>query len=456
MSKSKTNLKATVRVAGFTFLPYTLIQQDFSEQFTVLITLALTALCAYLAYQLYQNKRYLQHSELQQKEQSALAKSYRQRYLQKESELQLLSHDIRTPLHTIVSLTHYMLNQPVAQLAENELKTLLFASNHLLDLSTNFLATSRGEAVHFRPERVAFDLKGLVRDHCQGIRLQAQQKGLAVHDQCAPELAESYLGSPIHIGLILNNLLSNAVKYTDQGWIEVRVMPVEDGTILFRIADTGKGIPIHLQQQIFERFMRIPQEGPEATPGWGLGLAISQQLLLAMGSALKVKSEVQVGTTFEFRLPLQTTGPSDQLYLQGKRALIVEDHRINQQILCRLLKQWGLETATASNGRIAFEKLQQKDYDLIFMDLMMPELDGLQTIRMIREELPPPKSSVPVIGMTATTSAETLRQMKQAGFTTLLSKPFHQQSLLNCMQQAFQLEPGSALNFRSHGLSAGA
>ncbi len=269
------------------------------------------------------------------------------------------------------------------------------------------------------------------------------------------DVPDALVGDPLRLGQILINYGNNAVKFTEHGEIHLRVVVLErgpDGVLLrWTVRDTGIGLSEEHQQRLFQSFHQADPSTSRQYGGTGLGLAIASRLADLMGGAVGVDSRLGEGSTFWFsaRLglaaaaaPALRTAPAAlaapapaaaAVSLQGVRALVVDDNEVNLMIACELLGQAGLELQTAENGALALERLQAEDFDLVFMDMQMPVMDGLEATRRIRSR--PGKAYVPIVAMTANAMAADRELCLQAGMDEVLTKPIEPDRLLQVVRR---------------------
>ncbi len=355
---------------------------------------------------------------------------------QNEELLATLSHELRTPLVAIQGHISLLLDQHELQVAmRRRLDTVQNASRNLTDVLDGLLALARSETAKL-PLRVPFDLAALVRECVEVMRLQAGAKQLALSlhmdlgERCWVE------GSPVGVRQVLYNLLGNAIKFTQQGGINVRVQADAQGEgFILVVTDTGMGIPDDLQSQVFAAFTRLDQHSHQ--PGVGLGLYIVRRLVQLLGGEISLQSSVGVGSCFRLALPwppllrhqpeLNLDVPLDGLYV-----LLVEDVPVSREVTRELLLSWGCLVDTAVDGEGAIASCQEHDYDLVLMDMRLPDMDGLEASRIIRQQ----QGDVGPLMVALTANATDLDRQAclQAGLDGVLAKPLqrrHLQALLS-------------------------
>ena len=300
--------------------------------------------------------------------------------------ISMISHEIRTPLNAIMGVAHLLDATELSARQEKYVRILRSSSENLLHLVNEILDFSKIESGKVSLEERTFDLRQLVHQAAHGLHMKAEEKGLALETRVDERLPDALLGDPVKIGQVLTNLLGNALKFTAQGSVvvEIRVLELETDAVSFElgVADTGIGIAPERLAHIFEDFTQASYDIGMKYGGTGLGLSISKRLVELHGSRLEVESELGRGTRFSFRLRLKTAEPvaaespleeSDPRTLTGLRVLVADDNEVNVFVLTGLLRKWGVEHDVVTNGRQAVESVQAGGYDVILMDLRMPE-----------------------------------------------------------------------------------
>jgi signal transduction histidine kinase/CheY-like chemotaxis protein len=371
---------------------------------------------------------------------SALRKEERNS-LEKSRFLSVMSHELRTPLSAIMGMTSL-----ASRLAADPEQKRYFAivERSLRDLhriTSDILDLSRIEAGQLHLEETHLTLDGILESVESLMAFKASEKGLHLAFELPPECARLPLvGDSLRLRQVLINLLGNAAKFTDQGSIHLRCMPIERDVhmlrIRFEIEDTGAGIGAEDQKRLFLPFEQLDGSIRRTHGGSGLGLAISKELVTAMGGLIGVTSEIGKGSVFWFELPLRIGSELDQpaghpavadpqeairAGHPGRRVLVVEDDPINQEILKVLLERPGLLVDVANTGLKALLAARSARYDLILMDLRMPEMDGLHATREIRAL--PEYRETPIIALTADVFEEDRQRCFEAGMNAHLGKP---------------------------------
>ncbi|MEO5998447.1 MAG: ATP-binding protein [Chitinophagaceae bacterium] len=367
-----------------------------------------------------------------------------------------ISHELRTPLGTILGFGDLMKKTGLDATQRDYMDAISTASRSLLSLINNILDLSKIDSGKFNLENVPFNVGEVLRSVQVMFSETAKNKGLKLVILADSTIDYNVTGDPMRLTQVLMNLVGNAIKFTEKGRIEVScVTESQDEKMAelgFTVKDTGIGIPPGKIETVFERFMQADSNTTRQFGGTGLGLSITKQLLDLFGGSIDVKSEVGRGTEFYFTIHfLKSAGdiaiPGNELqqplhYNSGKKVLIVEDTLLNQKLTSIILENNGFQSAIAGNGREAIEVLRQKTFDLILMDIQMPEMDGYEATCIIREEL---QIDTPIIAMTAHALAGEKQKCFQQGINDYLAKPFSENELLFKIAHLIRdNEPGAA------------
>ncbi len=360
--------------------------------------------------------------------------------------LSVMSHEIRTPLNGVVGMANILLDENPRPDQLESLEVLRHASNHLLGLINDILDFSKIEAGKVQLEHISFNLPHLTHSVSRTFEPLASEKGIYLRTQIEPSLGFSFKGDPIRLGQILTNLVSNAVKFTHNGGVLLSVRSDTGQRIRFSVSDTGIGIDPDFQRQIFEEFTQASSETTRQYGGTGLGLTISRKLVEMMGGQLALRSTPGEGSEFFFSIPLEMANgllemPDDAGHtnatLPGLRILVVEDNQVNQKILGRFMKKWGIEMEVVEDGMQAVDAVERNDYHLILMDIHMPVMDGIEATRRIRSLAQPSKSGIPIIALTAAALPEEIMRMRQVQMTEIETKPFNPDTLFRKIMRHF-------------------
>lgn len=359
----------------------------------------------------------------------------------KQQFLSNMSHEIRTPMNAIIGFTKVVLKTELSAKQKEYLNAIKTSGDALIVLINDILDLAKVDAGKMIFEQTPFKMASSIAAMVHLFELKIQEKNLKLIKQYDENIPKVLLGDPVRLHQIILNLVSNAVKFTKQGTITVSVNLVQedDANVLieFIITDTGIGIGEDRMATIFENFQQATSETSRLFGGTGLGLAIVKQLVEAQGGNIYVKSKIGKGSDFCFRLRFNktieavesepVTVPSD-IPMKSVKVLVVEDIALNQLLMRTLLDDFGFECDIAANGKLAIEKLQDKVYDIILMDLQMPELNGFEATEYIRKTL---KLSIPIIALTADVTTTDLAKCKSVGMDDYISKPVDERLLQN-------------------------
>jgi len=345
-----------------------------------------------------------------------------------------MSHEIRTPMNAVIGMTNLMIEEHPRKDQLERLQVLKFSADNLLHIINDILDYSKLEAGKVSLEQKPFSLKELIGNVHKGFLPQADSKGLKlelVYDERIPNLMK---GDLYRLTQVLNNLVNNAIKFTELGYVRISAKLEDSGGINFSVEDTGIGIPEDKLQFIFERFSQVQATTTRKHGGTGLGLAISSKLIELQNARLNVESSLGKGTRFSFTLRFEPLPETELELLNLEKIpthhplncaiLLAEDNPINQLVARNFIEKWGAELDIASNGAEALAMVRNKHYDLILMDLQMPEMDGYEATRRIRLLSGERFSRIPIIALTASSIVEVQEQYIRAGMNNYMRKPF--------------------------------
>lgn len=363
-----------------------------------------------------------------------------------------MSHEIRTPINTVIGMNEMILRENGSREVREYAQNIKRASNMLLALIDDVLDFSKIEAGRMEVVETEYDLNLLLKDVVQVLSSKAEEKGLYIEVYIDDTLPAVLSGDEIRIKQVLNNLVTNAVKYTSKGKIIFRVsgrmLDEQQVELTMDIEDTGIGIRQEDMSKLFESFTRLEQEKNRSIQGTGLGLSITKRLIDLMHGKLEVKSVYGKGSVFSVVLPqkilgnmslaetkenveaeskktdsMLTTREAEALYAPSASVLVVDDNDMNLEVFKALLKRTGIKVDTAVSGKECLVKTRCRKYDLIFMDHMMPQMDGIQAFHRLREEQQNPNRETKVISLTANAIAGSREFYLGEGFDDYLSKP---------------------------------
>jgi signal transduction histidine kinase/CheY-like chemotaxis protein len=363
----------------------------------------------------------------------------------KNEFLGVVSHELRTPINGVLGSLELLLKDK--NLSAEQLEQIQVAhssTDSLLAIISNILDFSNIEAGKLELKQLDFNLGQLVDEVGSMLSGSAKNKGLTLTTNNAPELPDTLKGDPMRVRQVLSNLILNAIKFSDQGTItlETELLGIKDkvATIKVLVRDMGIGISSDVQKDLFSSFVQADTSNTRRHGGTGLGLSISQKLVQAMGGVIEVESELGRGSVFSFTLPLSivdqektktptATKPQDLPQLSGK-LLLAEDNPVNKMVAMKMLKSFGLEATHASNGRVACELYRENEFDVVLMDIQMPEMDGHEATVCIRQcEAEQKRKQTPVIALTANVLSEDRARCFSSGMNDFLSKPIRMTDL---------------------------
>jgi len=354
-----------------------------------------------------------------------------------------MSHEIRTPINTIIGMNEMILRENEDEVIREYANNIGNSSRLLLGLINDVLDFSKIEAGKLDLTNTRYSLKKVLSSIEQNLRFKAGNKNLQTVVEVSPDLPEEVVGDELRVNQILTNLLSNAVKYTHQGTVTFAIHGEQAGNTIVLCAsvkDTGIGIRKEDAERLFDSFQRLEERKNRHIEGTGLGLAITKQLLDFMGGSITVESEYGKGSCFTVRIPQQLpedtasadTGKQEsgiikepvEKILRAPEAtvLAVDDNAMNLAVVKALLKRTQIQLETVESGQECMENCRRKKYDLILMDHMMPELDGIETLHLLRKEETPNRETE-VLVLTANVIAGMEEMYEKEGFAGYLSKP---------------------------------
>ncbi|MGA2598581.1 MAG: response regulator [Bryobacteraceae bacterium] len=354
-----------------------------------------------------------------------------------------MSHEIRTPMNGIMGMTDLALTLAKDKEQREYLEVARTSASSLLSILNDILDLSRIEAGRLTIEPVTFDPRALMGETVQMWQVTARGKGLEIRVACAPKVPCRVIADSLRVRQVLLNLMGNAVKFTATGHIDVKLrFEEEPARLRFEVRDTGIGIARDKQAAVFEPFTQADGSITRSYGGTGLGLAISSELLKLMGGSIRLESEVGQGAMFEFFVPCgvaaevaETSSPASPAAIPVAAApghleiLLVEDNLVNQRIATRMLEKKGHAITVACNGLKALEALENRTFDLILMDVQMPEMDGYEATAAIRRREEGYAAHIPIIAMTANAMTGDRERCLEAGMDGYVSKPISMERL---------------------------
>jgi len=359
----------------------------------------------------------------------------------KQQFLSNMSHEIRTPMNAIIGFTKVVLKTELTSKQKEYLTAIKMSGDALIVLINDILDLAKVDAGKMVFQQTPFKMALSISAMLHLFETKIQEKNLKLVKEYDHRIPEVLVGDPVRLHQIILNLVSNAVKFTTEGQITVSVRLLKEDeervSIEFSVKDTGIGIPQDKIGKIFENFQQASSGTSRLYGGTGLGLAIVKQLVEPQGGSIVVKSVLNEGSTFSFILSfLKTTEDAEidveieevDTEIKNIKVLVAEDIPLNQLLMKTLLDDFGFERDIAANGKIAIEKLKEKNYDIILMDLQMPEMNGFETTEYIRNEM---KSKIPIIALTADVTTVDLAKCRSVGMNDYIAKPVDERLLYN-------------------------
>jgi len=355
----------------------------------------------------------------------------------KSDFLSTMSHEIRTPMNAIIGFTDLLLTSNISEQDQQYLNTIKYSADNLMVILNDILDFSKIEAGKFSLENFEFDLREKLGYLYRTFEFKAQEKGIKLSFDVDEKIPPILIGDAYRLNQILVNLIGNALKFTSEGHINLLIEVLEERQdfvdLKIQITDSGIGISQDKLSQIFESFSQVHHNNAtKFFGGTGLGLSITRKITELMQGEITAESELGIGSRFCVKLtfrkgeniPARDSLANDTLFsLKGYKVLVAEDILANQLLLKHLLTRWEAEFVICNNGQELLETLELAQYDLILMDLQMPVMDGMTTIKIIRNSFPH-LDKIPIVAFTADTFAQTAKNIVDCKFDDFITKPF--------------------------------
>ncbi|NOU60606.1 PAS domain S-box protein [Marinifilum caeruleilacunae] len=359
--------------------------------------------------------------------------------------LSTMSHEIRTPMNAVIGVTHLLSENNPREDQLSNLNILKLSADNLLTLINDILDFSKIEAGKIELENIDFNFRNFINNITAGFYMKAKEKNLDFIVEVDPKIPAHLTGDPTRLSQVITNLCCNAIKFTDQGRVTLKAdfkgNSDDRVKLQFEISDTGIGIPLDKKDQIFESFSQADSNTTRLYGGTGLGLAITGKLVELMNGNINVESEAGKGTSFFVNVDLKISIQSkpkvtftdehftDCERIKGMHVLVAEDNPMNVLIIKQFLKKWDVTYEIAKNGKIALEKVQEEDYNMVLMDLQMPVMDGYDAAQNIRKLKDEKYKRIPIIAVTASAFNEIRAKVIGSGMTDFVTKPINPEEL---------------------------
>ena len=358
----------------------------------------------------------------------------------KEEFLANMRHETRTPMNGVIGMAYLLSQTRLSDEQKEYARGIRDSAGMLLTIINDILDISKINASKMVFEETPFNVRDIIRNLSLAMDVKAREKNIKYYTNIEKSIPQKIVGDPVRLSQVLWNLTGNAVKFTDHGEVNLNVyLRGEEGgniTLEFVVKDTGIGIISSKLISIFEPFTQASIDTSRKYGGTGLGLGIAKKLVEMQNGTIFAESKPGMGSTFSVRLTFKKydedfstnlesgNGAAKLKNLNGVKILVAEDNKINQRVVTKTLERWGATVSLAENGKIAVEMLAVKPYDLVLMDIQMPEMDGLEATKYIRSSLLPPASNLPIIAITASALRLDYEKCVALGMNEYVPKPF--------------------------------
>lgn len=361
-----------------------------------------------------------------------------------EQFLANMSHEIRTPMNGVIGMTQLLSGTVLTEEQQEYVDTIRDSADNLMVIINDILDLTKISAGRINIDEVDYVFADIIKNCIQINRFKATEKGLNLRFALDPRIDRVLAGDPFRLNQILVNLVGNAIKFTEAGDVSLTVHLLEETagsvSLQFIIKDTGIGIDPEKLDTIFERFTQASSATTRKYGGTGLGLTITRQLIELQGGSIHVTSKPGQGSTFTFYLSIKKGAISpgekpaelqqpNSASLAGIKILLVEDNLVNQKVAVKILSLQGASVTIANHGLEAIDQLTRGEYDIVLMDIQMPEMDGYETTRYIRTKMTGAFTSIPIIAMTASALISEKDKCLVAGMDDYITKPFQAKAL---------------------------